>query len=261
MSENRPPSSPPSSTASTRPQARSRASTRLTLAAAGARDIIPMLIGAAPFGVIFGTLVTTSPMRVWYGQWMSLTVFAGASQFIGIGLVTAGAGLAVICATTLIVNLRHMLYAATLLPYLKHLPRRWRALLGFLLTDEVFAVSYARLHREPGARLGHWYMLGAGLAMYATWQASTLAGLLFGTAFPGLQSWGLDFAMVATFIAIVVPQLNNLPSLAAALSAGALAFFWKDWPYKLGLMAAVAAGIAIGMLMARNRPPAEAPHA
>lgn len=67
-------------------------------------------------------------------------------------------------------------------------------------------------------------MFGSGVAMYLNWQGWTLVGLIFGSAFPGLQALGLDFAMVATFIAIVVPQLNTLRSLAAALSAGALAY-------------------------------------
>ena len=87
--------------------------------------------------------------------------------------------------------------------------------------------------------------------MYVNWQIWTLAGLLFGAAFPGLQSLGLDFAMVATFIAIVVPQLIAFRYIAAAVTAGALAFFWQGWPYKLGLLGAVIAGVAIGVALSR----------
>lgn len=101
----------------------------------GARDTIPMLVGAAPFGVIFGTLVTGGPLANWHGALMSLTVFAGSAQFIVLGLLAGGAGFAVVLATTLIVNLRHLLYSATLAPYIAHLPLRWRATLGALLTD------------------------------------------------------------------------------------------------------------------------------
>ena len=147
-----------------------------------------------------------------------------------------------IWATTLVVNLRHVLYSATLAPHVAHLPTRWRWALGALLTDEVFAVAWEHYrHREPGT-VGPHYFFGAGLAMYLNWQLWTLAGLLFGAAFPGLQSLGLDFAMVATFIAIVVPQLVALRYIAAAATAGALAFFWQAWPYKLGLLGAVFAG-------------------
>ena len=85
--------------------------------------------------------------------------------------------------------------------------------------------------------------------MYLNWQVWTLAGIGFGAAFPGLQSLGLDFAMAATFIAIVVPQLGTLRYFAAAVTAGTLAYFWQGWPYKLGLLGAVAAGVAVGVAL------------
>lgn len=227
--------------------------TRWSGVAAGARDTLPMLVGAAPFGLIYGALLTASPLAPWQGQMMSLTVFAGSSQFIALGLLAGHAGLAVIWLTTLIVNLRHMLYAATLLPHVAHLPARWRWTLGFLLTDETFAVMAGYYDRHPRAPLGHWYFLGSALSMYANWQLWTLAGLLFGAAFPQAQTLGLDFAMVATFIAIVVPQLVSLPRFAAALAAGGIACVAQDLPYKLGLMAAVFAGVGVGMALARWR--------
>jgi 4-azaleucine resistance transporter AzlC len=220
---------------------------------AGARDTLPMLVGAAPFGMIFGTLASSGPLAAWQGQLMSASIYAGASQFIGIGLIAAHAGLLVIWFTTFIVNLRHMLYAATLLPHVAHLPARWRWTLGFLLTDETFAVMHGYYHRHPNAPLGHWYFFGSGLAMYSNWQLWTLIGLLFGAAFPQLQSLGLDFAMVATFIAIIVPQLRHMPQFAAALAAGAFAYLLKDLPYRLGLLSAVLIGVAVGMALSRWR--------
>lgn len=232
--------------------------TQFSSLTAGVRDTLPMMVGAAPFGIIFGTLVAAGPLAAWQGQLMSLSVYAGSSQFIAIGLVAGHAGLLVIWFTTFIVNLRHMLYAATLLPHVAHLPARWRWPLGFLLTDETFAVMNAYYRQHPDAPLGHWYFFGSCLGMYGNWQLWTLVGLLFGTAFPHLQSLGLDFAMVATFIAIVVPQLARAPQLCAALAAGTFAFLLKDWPYKLGLMSAVLIGVATGMALTRWRARAEA---
>jgi 4-azaleucine resistance transporter AzlC len=228
-------------------------STPLSSFAAGTRDTVPMMIGAAPFGMIFGTLVAAGPLAPWHGQLMSAAVFAGSSQFIALGLVAGHAGLLVIWLTTLIVNLRHMLYAATLLPHVAHLPARWRWLLAALLTDETFAVMVGFYHRQPRAPLGHWYFLGSALSMYVNWNLWTVAGLLFGAAVPGLENLGLDFAMAATFIAIVVPQLVTLPRLAAAMAAGAFAYLWRDLPYNLGLMAAVFVGVAVGMALLRLR--------
>jgi len=217
----------------------------------GARDTIPMMVGAAPFGVIFGTLVTAGPLHPWHGQLMSLAVFAGSSQFIALGLIASHAGFAVIWATTLIVNVRHVLYSATLAPYVARLPLRWRLALAALLTDEVFAVAYAHYRHAPPGKIGPHYFLGSGVAMYVNWQIWTLAGLLFGAAFPRLQSLGLDFAMVATFIAIVVPQLVSLRYVASAATAGVVALACAGLPYKLGLLAAVAAGVAVGVVLSR----------
>ena len=225
--------------------------TPLSSFSAGARDTIPMLVGAAPFGIIFGSLVAANLLKAWQGQLMSLSVFAGSSQFIAIGLVAAHAGMLVILFATFIVNLRHMLYAATLLPHVAHLPARWRWLLGFLLTDETFAVVNRYYCQHPQTSLGHWYFLGSGVAMYGNWQFWTLIGLLFGAVFPQLQSLGLDFAMVVTFIAIVVPQLARLPYLAAAIAAGICAYLLKDLPYKTGLLLAVLIGIGVGLVLAR----------
>ncbi|MES2071067.1 MAG: AzlC family ABC transporter permease [Pseudomonadota bacterium] len=225
--------------------------TRLASLAAGARDSLPMLVGAAPFGLIFGSLVTASPMAPWHGQLMSLSVFAGSSQFIATGLVASHTGMLVIWFTTLIVNMRHMLYAATLLPHVAHLPARWRWLLGFLLTDETFAVMAGHYQRSRDTHNSHWYFLGSGLAMYGNWQLWTLVGLLFGAIFPQLQTLGLDFAMVATFIAIIVPQLNRLPQFGAALAAGTFAYLLQELPYKLGLLSAVFIGVVVGIALTR----------
>jgi 4-azaleucine resistance transporter AzlC len=220
---------------------------------AGARDTIPMIVGAVPFGIIFGTLAAAGPLSPWHGQLMSLVVFAGSAQFIALGLVASHTGLAVIWLTTFVVNLRHMLYGASLLPSVAHLPLRWRILLGFLLTDELFAVMTGRRMRYPDEPLSRWYYLGSGVAMYVNWQMCTLAGLWFGAAFPELQSLGLDYAMVATFIAILVPQLGRLPHFAAAVTAGAIAYLGQGLPYKLGLLVAVLAGIVVGLVLKRMR--------
>ena len=227
--------------------------TPLSNLAAGARDTVPMMVGAVPFAIIYGALVAAGPMALWHGQLMSATVFAGSSQFIALGLVASHAGLLVIWLTTFIVNLRHMLYAANLLPHVAHLPARWRWLLAALLTDETFAVMTGFYSRHPRAPLGHWYFLGSAGGMYVNWNIWTMIGLLFGAAFPGVQSLGLDFAMAATFITIVVPLLASLPRLAAAVAAGALAHLWHDLPYNLGLLAAVLVGIVVGMALARLR--------
>ena len=214
----------------------------------GARDTLPMMVGAAPFGVIFGTLAIGSGIPVWATLALSLVVFAGSSQFVAVSLIGSGAALPVLWLTTFIVNLRHALYSATLLPYARHLPARWRWPLAFWLTDETFAVVENQLRHHTGEHDGAWYWLGSSLAMYLNWQLWTLVGVLVGQSVPGLATLGLDFAMVATFAAIVAPQLRDRPVLVAALVTGIVAMLARELPYKLGLMLAAGAGVAAGVM-------------
>ena len=106
----------------------------------GARDTLPLIIGAIPFGIIFGTLSAKAGLSPAGTVGMSMFVFAGSAQFIAMGLVGAGTAWPMIVLTTFVVNFRHLLYTATLLEDLKRLPRRWQVLLTFGLTDETFAV-------------------------------------------------------------------------------------------------------------------------
>ncbi|WP_313516876.1 AzlC family ABC transporter permease [Pseudomonas sp.] len=219
------------------------------------RDMTPMLLGAMPFGIIFGGLAGAAGLTPWQTLGMSALVFAGSAQFIAISLLAGGATLAVVLLTTLVVNLRHALYSASLQPFVRHLPKRWRVPLAFLLTDEAFAVVQHRYAETDDSAHKHWYFLGAALAMYVNWQACTFAGMVFGQAVPNIGDWGLDFAMLATFIGIVVPMLKNRPQLAAALVAAAVALACHALPYKLGLMAAALSGIVVGVLLERRAAP------
>ena len=223
----------------------------------GARDTLPMLVGAAPFGVIFGTLAIGSGLPTWSVLALSALVFAGSSQFVAVSLISGGAALPVIWLTTLVVNLRHALYSASWLPYARDLPARWRWPLAFWLTDETFAVVEQRLRTQGMAGGGQWHWLGSSLAMYLNWQLWTLVGIGLGQNVPGLAALGLDFAMLATFAAIVAPQLRQRPVAVAALLAGGVALLARELPYKLGLMLAALAGV-LGGLWAENQgePPA-----
>jgi 4-azaleucine resistance transporter AzlC len=207
-----------------------------------------MLVGAAPFGVIFGTLAIASGLPAWLTLGMSLLVFGGSSQFVAVSLIGSGTAVPVIWLTTFVVNLRHALYSASLLPYARALPAAWRWALAFWLTDETFAVVENRLRHHADARDGAWYWLGSSLAMYFNWQIWTVVGVLLGQSVPALATLGLDFAMVATFAAIVALQLRERPVLFAALVAGTVALLARALPYKMGLMLAAVAGVATGVL-------------
>jgi len=215
---------------------------------AGCRAITPLVVGAIPFGIIFGTLATGSGLSYWGTLAMSAFVFAGSSQFIALGLLSSGTALPLLILTTFVVNLRHLLYAVSLVPYVSHLPQRWKLPIGFWLTDEAFAVAIGRYHQPDVSPYKHWYYLGAALFMYLNWQLCTWIGLTVGHSIPNAASWGLDFAMSATFIGMVIPYLITRPMVISVFVAGLVSLLAHGFPHQLGLMVAAIAGIVAGLV-------------
>ena len=156
-----------------------------------------------------------------------------------------------IVLTIAVVNLRHMLYSASVAPYVRALPMRWKVLLSYLLTDEAYAVTILNYEEGASNPSGHWFFLGAGLTLWISWQISTAIGILLGATMP--ESWPLDFALPVTFIAIIIPALKDRPAIAASLTAGAVALLAYDLPYKLGLMVAGLLGITVGTLLEERK--------
>ena len=223
---------------------------------AGVRAELPLLLGVFPFGMIYGILALEAGLTPAAAQAMSSIVFAGSSQFVAAQLFHAAAPAAVIVFTIAVVNLRHALYSATLAPYTRRLSPLWKALMAYLLTDEAFVVGiihYRSLDSSaPEAQAqGQWYFLGAGLALWSTWQLSTAAGVFLGAAVPA--QWPLDFTLPLTFIALVAPGLKDRPAVAAAISAGLAALLAYSLPYRLGLILAALVGITVGMLVEGSR--------
>jgi predicted branched-subunit amino acid permease len=241
----------------------------------GVKAELPLLVGVLPFGTIFGVLALDAGMSRQAAQSMSWIVFAGSAQIVMAQLVSVSAPVVVMVIAVFVVNLRHALYSASVAPYLRHLQAPWKWLLAYLLTDEAYAVSilYFRRNGSTGEEIAfqsgqtmqsartfrdlsasanpgnyrHYYLLGSGLALWTTWQASTALGIFLREIVPA--SWSLDFTLALTFIALVVPMLKDRANLAAALTAGVTAVLAFNMPYKLGLMAAALAGILIGLLV------------
>jgi len=222
---------------------------------AGVRAELPILVGTMPFGMIYGVLALKAGIPAVWALAMSSIVFAGSAQFIGTQLIATATPAAVILLTTAVVNLRHALYSASVAPYLKPVNLLWRCVLAYLLTDEVYAVviaHYGTTESQPEIhRFRHWYFLGAGLALWSTWQASSALGIFLGAQVPA--AWALDFTLALTFIAIVVPALQDRPAVAA-LTAGVVAVLAHGLPYNLGLMVAAFSGIGVGLWLESRVP-------
>jgi 4-azaleucine resistance transporter AzlC len=216
---------------------------------AGVRAELPILLGVVPFGRVYGVLaITQAHLPPDVALAMSSIVFAGSSQFVGQQLMGVGTPGVVIVVTTFIVNLRHALYSASVAVFVKPLRARWKVLLAYLLTDEAYAVTITHYEQtEVPVEHKHWFYFGAGLALWSTWQLSTAVGIFFGARVP--ESWGLDFTLALTFIALVVPRLKDRASTGAAIAASIVAIVGFALPYKLGLMAAALIGIIVGMMI------------
>ena len=215
---------------------------------AGAKAIVPLVIGAIPFGIIFGTLAQSSGLSFAGAIAMSAVVFAGSAQFIALGLLATGTSFPIIILTTFVVNLRHLLYSLSLVTHVRRLSSIWKLAIGFWLTDEVFAVAINRYQQSDCSKYKHWYYLGAAWFMYLNWQICTVVGLTLGGLIPDATSWGLDFAMSVTFIGMIIPYLKNRSMTTAVVVSGIIALVTQDLPHQSGLIVSAIAGIMSGML-------------
>ena len=211
----------------------------------GIKDILPILLGVLPFGLIYGVSARSAGLPVIAAQAMSFVVFAGSAQFVTVQLISAGIPVSIIILTACLLNLRHALYSASLAPYVKQLPRRWKALLAYVLTDEAYAVTIIHYRQSGDIDYKHWYFLGAGLTLWTVWQISTAIGIVLGANVPA--SWSLDFTLPLTFIALVIPSLKTRAEWIAGATAGVVAVLAAGLPLNLGLLVATLTGMAIGL--------------
>lgn len=212
----------------------------------GLKAIAPILLGVVPFATIAGIAAVEIGLSPELAIGMSLLMFAGAAQLAAIQLLALDASPFIIILTALIINLRFVMYSASLAPHLKQAAPRLKALLAYLLTDQAYAVSISQFTREPARRgLRHWFYLGAALAMWLTWQTGAALGALLGTQVP--ESWSLDFAIPLTFLALAIPTIKDRATLAAALGGGMVAVAAFSLPYNLGLIGGAVAGISLGV--------------
>jgi len=220
---------------------------------AGCREISPVLIGTIPFGFVAGVAASAAGLSALEGMALSILSFSGIAQLIVSQLIAAKAPIVVCIAAAAVVSLRFIMYSATLSPYLAHLSLRWRMLLSFLMTDQSFAMTLRRHGEKPLAGLDHWHFLGHAATLFVSWQLAVGFGILAGAQVPA--SWSLDFAVVLTFIALLVPTIRKRADIAAALVAASVALLAAGLPFRLALVVASLAGIAAGMAVERGARP------
>ena len=227
----------------------SKRKARWLMAQKGFLDMLPLNLAVLPWGILCGSLAIQRDFSALEAMLMPLIVFAGSAQLVAIELIANNASLATILFTTFIISSRHFLYALALRDKLKILPSKWRYGLGFLLTDELFALSSHSKAFVGQLRLI--YALFAGGSFYLFWLLWNLTGVIAGSYLPDLTHLGLDFAIAVTFIALVIPTIINLPILVTVLVAALLSVLFKLMQFELDLVAAAMIAMYCGHLTDR----------
>ena len=218
---------------------------------AGARATLPVLLAVIPFGIITGVAMVASGIPPAIAMLMSILVFAGASMVASAQLLASSAPIILVIVTTLVINLRFMMYSASLRTHFAHAPLKQRLTVAYLTADNVYALVLNRFAEHPGDPGKFAYFLGAGVLVWAVWQAAVLAGILIGAGVP--PAWRLEFAAPLAFIALSIPFLRDRATVIAALAAGIAVVVFQDVPLRLNIILAAATGIAAGLAFARRK--------
>lgn len=209
-------------------------------------SIFPLSLSVVPWGILCGTLGIQTGLSPWQSQLISLVVFAGSAQLAGLAIFSSGAGWLSLINSTTMVSVRHLLYSATFKEYILPLSFWKRAVFAFLLTDEMFVVSEA--HIKKTGEFNYMYAVIAGLTFYIFWNISTFVGIYSASYFRNIDELGFDFAIVATFIAMVVPMLKSKSVIIAILVTAISSLTFEKLHLKNALLFSTLIGMFIGSL-------------
>lgn len=209
---------------------------------AGARRSIPILISTAPFGLLYGAIAVDQGLTVWQASLMSLTIYAGASQLVGIDLFRNHVAPWIVILSIFIVNVRHVLYSAAVGRHIGHFTLPQQLLGFFFLIDP----QYAETERQA-ERAGHvnfaWYM-GLALPVYVMWNIESVLGALFGKLIPDPEAFGIDFLLPLYFFGLVMgfrarPLWLPVVAISGLASVVVLKTLGPPWHVSLGALTGV----------------------
>lgn len=213
----------------------------------GLRALLPLTPGVIPFGLVTGVMAVELGLSPATAMGMTLLFYSGSAQMVALQLLSNGVLPVAIVATALIINLRFIMYSASLAPHFHGLPRRWTWPLCYLLSDQAYALCTLKFDSGELGRYAHHYYAGTAFGMWLAWQLSVLAGVYLGASIP--ESWSLSFAIPLSFLALLVPGIRDCATLAAAVVGGVIAVLAVDMPYNLGLVSAAVGGIVAGLVI------------
>ena len=211
----------------------------------GAREMAPMAVGLAAWGLMTGVAMVQSGLSVVEAVAMTLLVYAGSAQLAALPLLVSGAPAWVILATAFCVNLRFVVFSLHLRPYLMHLPR-WRRLVDGYLTADLSYVMFTRRHPVPAADAAgraaqEAYLLGGCAVSWTLWMGLSLLGVALANAIP--LAWGLGFAGVLALVGVLCSMATTRLRATAIGIAGATAVAAYALPLKLNIVVGI--GVAV----------------
>ncbi|NRD77875.1 AzlC family ABC transporter permease [Bacillus sp. BRMEA1] len=216
----------------------------------GVKDCIPTLLGYLSIGFAAGVVGKTSGLSIFEIALLSLVLYAGSAQFIAAGMIAANSSTTAIIITIFFVNLRHILMSAALSPYFRHLTPLKNMLIGTLLTDETFGVAINKAAQRQN--ISEKWMHGLNITAWLNWAIANIAGAYFGNWIANPQKFGLDYALPAMFIGLLVLsmigrrkiKLDILVAIIAVVIAVAISTMFSS---SLGVIAATIIASTIGM--------------
>ncbi|AYY80629.1 AzlC family ABC transporter permease [Proteus vulgaris] len=214
----------------------------------GALHVLPLCLAVIPWGILAGSMAVDAGLTFAQSVGMSAIIFAGAAQLVTLGLVISGAGMLTIIVSVFFITAQHLLYGLTLRPYVAHLKWYQRITIGFLLTDELFAVS-----AQPKVKLTPAYMIGAGLCFYLAWVAVSIVGIIMASQVSDLSRYHLDFSIVATLLAIVIPLIKTFSTLVGVIVSFCLSIVFNWLNIEGGVVIGGLTGMFIAVCVAKIR--------
>lgn len=216
--------------------------------AEGALKALPVIISAGPFAVLFGAVAVANGQTVAEAALMSATVYAGASQLVGIELFGKAVPMWIVVLSILAVNFRHILYSAALTPFIDHYTLPQKMLSFFLLTDPQFAESVAR--GESGREVSFAWYFGFGAMIYVPWVAMSAVGGAVGSLMGNPADWGIDVLLPIYFLGLVLGFRKRgnfllIVAVSAVVSIVAEHVIGSPWHISVGALA----GVLIAALM------------
>jgi 4-azaleucine resistance transporter AzlC len=212
----------------------------------GAIEMLPLCVSVIPWGILAGSMAIQAGLTFWQSIGMSAIIFAGAAQLVTLGLTMTGASVLTVIVSVFFITSQHFIYGLTLREFVSCLKTKLRLPIGFLLTDELFALSETK---DKRTELTPGYMIGAGLTFYLSWNIFSFMGIVMASSVPDLEKYHLDYSIVATFITIVVPMVKKISTLTGVVISLVLSMVLSYYQFEGAIVLAGLGGMFCSVII------------